>query len=107
MLIASVERSTGPVASLALTYGFLIRGTLLVVRGTRLATEMSITFRAGDSDGREGAQGARHTITAGLVTAVCGASSARCYMLYKRTSSPWHPSGLRSYVNVFRDRRVS
>jgi len=50
ILVASLERSTGRTASLALTNGFLIRGTVLV-RETRLAPEMSVTFGAGDSDG--------------------------------------------------------
>jgi hypothetical protein len=51
ILVASLERSTGRAASLALTNGFLIRGTVLVVRETRLAAGMSVTFGAGDSDG--------------------------------------------------------
>ena len=77
MLIASLEHSTGRAASLALTNEFLIRGAMLMVRETRLVPEMSITFGAGDSDGRNCILWDRHTITAGMVTAVCSFSSAR------------------------------
>jgi hypothetical protein len=48
-----------------------------VVRETRWSPDMCITFGAGNSFVREGARGARHKITAGLVTARCGVSYAR------------------------------
>jgi len=41
-----------------------------VVRETRLAPKMSITFGAENSDSEEGARGARHTIDTRLVTHV-------------------------------------
>jgi len=66
-------RHEGPTRSATLpafTNGFLIRCALLVVRETRLAPKMSITFGAGDSDGGEDARGARHTIATRLVTHV-------------------------------------
>jgi len=43
-----------------------------VVRETRLAPKMSVTFGPGDSDGREGAQKPSHTIATILVADVCG-----------------------------------
>jgi len=51
MLLASHEHSTSRAASQALKNGFLIRSALLVVRETRSATKISITFGAVDSDG--------------------------------------------------------
>jgi hypothetical protein len=51
ILVASLERSTDRATSLALKNGFLIRGTVLVIRETHLAPKMSVTFGAGDSDG--------------------------------------------------------
>ena len=77
MLIASLERFTGPTASLTLTNGFLIQGPLLAIREKRLAPKMSITFGARDSECGESARRPSHTITAGLVTAVGGIPCAR------------------------------
>ena len=79
MLHASYEHSTVRAASLALTNGFLIRGPLLVVRETRLAPNMSITFVAGNYDGGEDARSSSHSITTCLVTAMCCVSSA-CFV---------------------------
>jgi hypothetical protein len=80
--MASLQYSTGRAASFALTNGFLIRCALFVVRETRLAPKMSIAFGAGDSDGGEGARRPSQTITAGLVTAVCGFTRARFVTLF-------------------------
>jgi hypothetical protein len=77
MFIASLQYSTGLAASLALTNEFLIRCVLFVVRETRFSPKMSITFGAGDSDVGEGARRPSNTITAGLVTVVCGFTRAR------------------------------
>jgi len=73
----SRERSTVPATSLALANRILIRGTLFVVRETRLAPEMSITLGAGNSDGGDGVRGARHTIATCKVAAVGGFTRAR------------------------------
>jgi hypothetical protein len=61
MLYASHERSKCREASFALKNGFLILGGLLMVRETRLAPNVSITFGAGDSDG-EGARRPRQSL---------------------------------------------
>ena len=72
---ARQEGPTRSATSPAFTNGFLIRGALLVIRETRLAPKMTITFGPGDSDGEEGARGTGHTIATRLVTHVCNVSS--------------------------------
>jgi hypothetical protein len=75
MVSARHDVPTRSAKSPAFTNGFLIRGALLVVCETRLASEMSITFGAGDSAVGEGARGARHTIAIRLVTHVRNVST--------------------------------
>ena len=72
VLIATLEHSTGPAASLALTNGFVFRGDLVVVLETRLAPKMSITLGAGDSDGGECERRPNHIIATRLFSDVCG-----------------------------------
>jgi len=74
---ATQKRSTGVATSLALANRFLIRGTLFMVRKTRLAPEMSITLSARYSDGSENTRRARHAIATRLLTAVGGITRAR------------------------------
>ena len=102
---ASRVRSTGRATSLALTYGFLIRGVLLVVRETRLAPKMSIKLGAGDSDGGEGARRPSHTITTCLVTEMCGVLHALLHALHS-TSSPSRPLYSRSHDSAVRHHRT-
>ena len=97
MVSAHHEGPTRSATSPAFTNGFLIRGAMLV-HEIRLVPEMSVTFGARDTDGGEDVLGARHTVATRLVTLLRNVSPnslLHTYMLYTRTASQWHASGLR------------
>jgi hypothetical protein len=68
MVSARHEGPTLSEISPAFKNGLLIRRAPLLVQEIRLVPEMSITIDTGDSDGEEGARGARDTVATRLVT---------------------------------------